>query len=156
MNNLKKMVLLFHTAIFCVGLLVLPVSAQSTHVEHEGLEITIEMDQEQYEEDDPITATITVKNSNASTVEIANLEQLIPEGYRLAENSKAGMQNIELRPAQTIVLEVTFVGDAEPDEAEAVTADFFDKLLYGETMGIPNLLIGVILVISFIIFMILT
>jgi len=151
---MKKIVIWVHLMLLCTGLLATPAAAASTYVEHDGLEITVEMDKEQYDAGEPITATITVKNTNAAAVTIANLEQLIPEGYHLAQNSKAGMRDIELRPHQTMVLEVTFVGEAA---AETVSAEsFFDKLLYGETLGIPNLLIAVILVIAFVIFMLLT
>lgn len=156
MYNLRKLVVFILTVVLCMGLIAFPAHAETTYVEHEGLEITVAMDKDQYEAGEPITATITVKNTNTDTVEIANLEQLIPEGYRLADDSKAGMQNIELRPNQTMVLEVTFVAEVEQTEAEVVTANFFDKLLNGETLGIPNLLIAVILVIAFIIFMLLT
>lgn len=151
---MKKIIIGLYLALLCTGLLAVPAAAASTYVEHDGLEITVEMDKEQYDAGEPITATITVKNTNAAAVTIANLEQLIPEGYHLAQNSKAGMQDIELRPNQTMVLEVTFAG--EPEEAKAATGGFFDKLLYGETLGIPNLLIAVILVIAFVIFMLLT
>ena len=151
MKRLKRITLWFLLTVACFNVLALPASA--SYMEHEGLEITIEMDKEVYDAGEPITATITVKNTNSGTSTISNLEQLIPEGYRL-KGSKAGVQNIELRPEQTTRLEVTFEGD--PDQAETTAEGFFDKLLNGETLGVPNLLWAVLLVIGFIIFMILT
>lgn len=154
MKILQRIVSLSLLAVLCLGALVLPAAAASTYMEHEGLEVTVEMDKEQYDTGEPITATITVTNTNAYTVTIANLEQLIPEGYKLADDSVAAMKNIELSPNRTMVLEVTFVGEAAAETA--VTEDFFAKLFYGETWGIPNLLIAVVLVIAFILFMLLT
>ena len=86
---------------------------------------------------------------------ITNLEQLIPEGYKLAEDSLASMKNINLAAGQSIVLEVTFVEAAA--ETEAVkNEDFFGKILYGESFGIPNILIALIAVIAIAVFMWLT
>lgn len=153
MKKLKRYVTLFFMAVYFSVFMCIPVHAERTVLKHDGLEIVIEMDQELYESGEPVTATITVRNTSTNTITIANLEQLIPEGYRL-KGSKAGVQNIELRPEQTTRLEVTFVG--EPDQAETTAEGFFDKLLNGETLGVPNLLWAVLLVIGFIIFMILT
>lgn len=154
MKILQRILSLSLLVVLCAGLLVLPAAAASTYMEHEGLEVTVKMDKEQYDTGEPITATITVTNTNAYTVTIANLEQLIPEGYALVKDSQAALKNIELSPNRTLVLEVTFEGEAEQEEGAA--EDFFSKLLYGETWGIPNLLIAVILVFAFVIFMLLT
>ena len=154
MKNLKRYLILLLTAIYLSIFMALPASAQRTVVKHEGLEVAIEMDKEQYEAGEPITASITVRNTSTDTITIANLEQLIPEGYRLSRNSKAGVQNIELRPEQTTTLKVTFEG--EPNQETAITEGFFDKVLYGETWGIPNLLLLVLAVIALVVFMLLT
>lgn len=141
----------------CFSLLALPAAA-SSYAEHQGLQISVEMDKEKYDPGEPITATITVTNAGSETVTILNLEQLIPEGYVLAENSEVAMQNVDMQPGQTIVLQVTFVGGepAESGDSEGGGSGFWNKLLYGETWGIPNLLLAVILVIAFVIFMLLT
>lgn len=152
MKSLKKITLWFLIMVTCVGMLVLPVSA--SYMEHEGLEITIEMDKEVYDAGEPITATITVKNTNSSSSTISNLEQLIPEGYRVAESSEASMQNITLQGGQSIVMNVTFVEET-PAEAET-TEDSLKKLIEGTTLGMPNLLWGAILVFAFVVFMLLT
>lgn len=139
--------------ILCTMLLALPASA--THMVHEGLDVTIVMDKEVYDNAEPITATITVKNTNNATVTITNLEQLIPDGYKLAEDSLASMKNINLAAGQSVVLEVTFVEAAS--ETEAVESeDFFEKLIYGESFGIPNILLALIAVVAIAVFMWLT
>lgn len=154
MKILKKLISLLLLALI-LGMLILPAAA-SSYSEHEGLQVTVEMDKEQYDVGEPMTATITVVNSNAYAVTIVNLEQLIPEGYVLSENSEVSMQNVEMQPGQTIVLQVTFEGEpVQPGEGEEYTS-FWDKLLYGETWGIPNILLAVVGLIAFGIFMLLT
>lgn len=150
----QRILSLFLLAVLCAGMLALPAAATTTYSEHEGLEVIVEMDKEHYDTGEPITATITVTNTNAYSVTIANLEQLIPEGYKLEKDSQAAMENIELTPNKTIVLEVTFVGEEE--EELSASDDFFDKLLNGYTWGIPNLLLAVVAVIAVVIFMLLT
>lgn len=137
-----------------VGISMCSVSAKaSAPQEYQGLQVTVNTDKETYEEGEAITATITVVNVDSQPVTVVNLEQLIPEGYVLAENSDVSTQNVEIRPGQTIELQVTFEGEPE-DTAEGDS--FWDKVLYGETMGIPNLILIVFGVIFFIVFMILT
>ena len=151
-KNLKRLTVWFLLAAACIGILVLPVSA--SYMEYEGLEITIEMDKEVYNAGEPITATITVKNTNSGTSTISNLEQLIPEGYRLAESSEASMKDVTLRGGQAIVMNVTFVAESQPETE--ITEDVLTKMIEGETWGLPNLLWGVILLTAFAIFMFLT
>ncbi|MBQ2861741.1 MAG: hypothetical protein IJE83_03020, partial [Oscillospiraceae bacterium] len=92
----KAAAVLMAAAIICA--LSVPVFA--SYMEHEGLEVSVEMDKESYEEGELITATITVKNTNAEAVIITNLEQLIPEGYELAKDSEAATENVELAPGE--------------------------------------------------------
>ena len=152
MKNSRKIIGFILLSVIYISVLVLPVSA--SFMEYEGLEITIEMDKEVYDAGEPMTATITVKNTNSGTSTISNLEQLIPEGYRLSESSEASMQNVTLRGGQAIVMNVTFV---EETPAEVETDDgFLTKLTEGATWGIPNLLWAVLALIAFVIFMLLT
>lgn len=142
-------------ALLCAGVLILPVAATTTKSEHDGVEVSIAMDKEVYEDGEPITATITVKNTKLEIVTIENLEQLIPEGYRLSETSEGSLKDIELAYGETAVLQVTFEKDTSEEGAEE-SEDFFDKLLTGETWGIPNLLIIMVLGIAVAVFMFLT
>ena len=145
---------LMSVVLLIVGIMMCPVSAKaSAPQEYQGLQVTVNTDKETYEEGEAITATITVVNVDSQPVTVVNLEQLIPEGYVLAENSDVSTQNVEIRPGQTIELQVTFEGEPE-DTAEGDS--FWDKVLYGETIGIPNLILIVFGVIFFIVFMILT
>ncbi len=141
--------------ILCMSYLILPAAATSNFMEHEGLEITVQMDKEQYEDYEPITATIVVENKSTEIVTIDNLEQLIPAGYVLSNNSQVSTENVELLPQEIVVLQVTYEQESG-DDAVAAQEDFFDKLLFGETWGLPNVLLIVLLAIAVTIFMILT
>lgn len=154
MKLLQKLISIAVLAML-MGMLALPAAA-SSYSEHQGLQVTVEMDKEQYDVGEAMTATITVVNTNSYAVTIVNLEQLIPEGYVLSENSEVSMQNVEMQPGQTIVLQVTFEGEpVQPGEGEEYTS-FWDKLLYGQTWGIPNILLAVLGLIAFGVFMLLT
>lgn len=139
--------------ILCTTVLVLPAAANTMVFESNEVEVTIEMDKEVYDVGEPITATLTIKNVTSDALTIRKAEGLVPEGYELSSESKEALTNLELRAGGTAVLKVVF--EAEPGEA-AQQEDIWHKLLYGETLGIPNLLIAVILVIAFAIFMFLT
>ena len=154
MNSFQKWMSVLLLVVFA-GLLAVPAAA-SEYAEYEGLQVMVNMDKEHYEEGEAITATITVVNTNSQPVTIVNLEQLIPEGYVLAENSEVATKDVQMQPGQTIELKVTFVGEpADPGEGEGPES-FWDKLFYGKTLGVPNLLWVVILVIAVIVFMLLT
>lgn len=154
MNSIKKWIAR-SLLLVCFILLAVPVAA-TAYAEQEGLKVMVQMDKEQYEEGEAITATITVVNTNVNPVTIVNLEQLIPEGYVLAEDSDVATKDVVLQPNQSVELKVTFVGDpAAPGKGESADT-FWDKLFYGETLGIPNIILVVILVVGVIIFMVLT
>ena len=131
-------------------------AAAAASMEYQDLQVMVKMDKEQYEEGEPITATITAVNTGSKPITIVNLEQLIPEGYVLAEDSRVSAKDVEMKPGQTIELRVTFVGDTGQTGENAETGTFWDKLFYGETLGIPNIILVVIMVIIIIVFMALT
>lgn len=139
----------------CVMMYAVPVAA-SANVEYQGLQVMIQMDKEQYEEGEPITATITAVNTNSQPITIVNLEQLIPEGYVLAEDSQVATKDVVVQPGNSVELRVTFVGEPAQPAENGESGSFWDKLFYGETFGIPNIILVVILVVGFIIFMALT
>ena len=156
MAHFRKITVLLLIALWA-GILAVPVAAT---VQYQGLEVSIAMDKETYEPGEPITATITVTNVGIDTVTIVNLEQLIPAGYKLSENSEVAMKDVEMHPGRILVLQVTFEGDPNApvtEEAELEgPAALVNTLLYGKTLGVPNMFIAVILVIAIGIFMFLT
>ena len=137
-----------------LSILMCPISAKASgYQEYQGLQVTVTTDKETYEEGEQITAIITVVNIDSKSITVVNLEQLIPEGYVLSEDSEVSTQNVEIQPGQSIELQVTFEG--EPTEGEE-GGTFWDKVFYGESFGIPNLILMVFGVILFIVYMALT
>lgn len=128
----------------------------SAAADDQGLKVMVMMDKEQYDLDEPITATIIVVNSNTQPVTIINLEQLIPEGYMLSENSQASTKDVVIQPGQSLELKVTYEGDPAQQQQIGGTGTFWDTIFYGETIGIPNIILLVILLIAVVIFMALT
>lgn len=137
--------------LFYLILLALPVAA-STVSEYEGVQVMVKMNQDYYTDGEQITATITVINTNPNSVTIANVEQLIPEGYVLSEGSNVSTQDVELKSGQSMELQVTFEGES----AEEGESTFWDELFYGSTLGVPNIFLIVILIIGIIAFFALT
>lgn len=152
MKNLRKWL-----AVICLTAFVLPVLALgvgATVMENEGLRVSVVMDKEHYAPGEAITATFTVENISGKTVTVNSLEQLIPEGYQLAEGSEAITEKVDLSPGETLTLSVTYAGD--PEAETAAEEDFFHKIIYGKTWGLPNLLLILIALAAFAIFMFLT
>ena len=154
MNRKKRLAAACILLVLCIPMLAL--STAATTLEQQGLQVTMETDKEHYEPGEPITATIMVQNISSSTVTIASLEQLIPQGYVLVENSQAVTENIDLDPNEGFTMQVTFVGEEAAAVEEAEDQDFLTKLVEGKTWGIPNLLLALIAVVAVIIFMVLT
>lgn len=154
MKALKRIISVL-LALLCAGVLMLPAAATATEPVSSGLDVSVVMDKELYEDDEPITATITIRNTQLDVVTVKSLEQLIPEGYRLSDSSQDSLQDIELAYNETAVLKVTFEKIA-PEGSQAQSEDYFDKILNGKFWGIPNILIIVVLGIAFAVFMFLT
>ena len=151
MKTLRK---IFAALVLLMCVLSMALPATATVSEHEGLEVRVDMDKESYEEGEAITATITVTNTNSYAVTIVNLEQLIPAGYVLSEGSEVSRENVVVNAGDILTLQVTYEG--EPAETEEGEAGFLDKLLYGTSLGLPNLMWALLLVIAFVIYMLLT
>lgn len=152
MRRIRRLLALFLSSVFICGLMAIPAMARVTHTD--GLEIKITMDKEEYNADEPITATIVVKNVRPIPVTVTNIEQLIPEGYALDENSRAALKDTTLKSNESVTLTVTLL--PESDFVEEEEEDFFTKLIEGETWGMSNLLLAVLAALAIIIFMILT
>lgn len=152
MNRIRRLLALLLISVFLCSLMVMPAMATITHAD--GLEIKISMDKEVYDAEESITATIVVKNLRPIPVTVTNIEQLIPEGYTLDENSRAALKDTTLKSNESVTLTVTL--SPEIDFVEEKEEDFFTKLIEGKTWGMPNLLLAFLAILAIIIFMILT
>ncbi|MBD5103517.1 MAG: hypothetical protein HDT47_01485 [Ruminococcaceae bacterium] len=80
----------------------------------DGIEATLTTDKEEYLSDEPITATLTVKNTSDTAIVNVSLESLIPEEYKLADDSVATKQIDVLNASESVTLIVTYVPKTPP------------------------------------------
>lgn len=153
MKNMKRLTALMLLGILSMGLWILPAAA--TTVEYDGLRITMTTDQEMYLPGEPITATLTVENTNSYPTTIVSLEQLIPEGYVLSAESKSALKNVTLGAKKTTTLEVTFEGDPDAPSTDPLV-NILETIVNGKTFGIPNLLLVVLGTLAVIVFFLMT
>lgn len=146
------------------GMLAMPARATTTTTTQDGLEVTVEMDKEMYEPDEPITATITLKNTKYKEVTIKNLEQLIPEGFVLAEESKVALKNKTLGAKASLKLVVTMQPETDTDEDSAdgtmkignFEPPSLTQVFFGETHGVSHFPFWCVMLVAVLIFMKLT
>lgn len=152
MKSISRILSLMVLLVMLAGLCI--VSAAEVTIEQNGLRITVETDKLQYEQDESISARITVKNIKEEKVIISNLEQLIPEGYKLDDRTQAGVKDIELFPGDEITLDVIL--DSEAQAAQEGDTDVIGNFLEGKTLGIPNIIVVIVVIALIVIFMLLT
>ena len=87
MKRMKEISAFLLVLLMSIGLMAVSVSAET--MSQDGLQITLTADKESYSQTDPVTATLTVKNTNNFAVTNVSLETMIPEGYKLDGNSEA-------------------------------------------------------------------
>lgn len=120
MRVIKKIPVFLLMTILCIALMAMPVLAASSS--QDGLEVTLTTDKESYSQSEKIVATLMVTNTNDFAASNVSLENVIPEGYALAEGSEATKQIESLGAGETVSLSVTFVpADSENSGAQSGT-----------------------------------
>lgn len=97
--------------LLCVGML--SVSAFAASTSQDGLKVTLSTDKEKYSQNEKIVTTLTVENTNDTAVSDVTLENLVPNGYKLADKSEATKQVQTLKAGETIALTVTYAPEKE-------------------------------------------
>ena len=111
----KKCGALFLTVLLCITMMAVPALAASDS--QDGFEVTLTTDKEEYSKGEEIAATLTVTNTNDTAVSNVSLENLIPDGYKLADGSEAAKQVESLGAGETVSMTVTYVAE-ESDAGE--------------------------------------
>lgn len=109
MKRMKKFSAFLLVLLMSIGLMAVSVSAET--MSQDGLQVTLTADKESYSQTDPVTATLTVKNTNDFTVTNVSLETMIPEGYKLDGNSEATAQIASLNAGESYELTITYIPD---------------------------------------------
>lgn len=107
MSVSKKVIPVLASLLLCFSSFSLPVYAET--IEQDGLSVSYTTDKEQYGSSDKINATLTVKNNNAGSVYKVELDETIPEGYKLADGSLKYKSISELKSGESQELKTVFV-----------------------------------------------
>lgn len=102
------------TMIFSVA--AINVSAATTT--QDDLEVSLTTDKEAYLEDEKITATLSVKNTNASDVTGVAMETIIPDGYKVTDGYKNNKQLDKLAPNETAELKIVYVAENSSEDSQ--------------------------------------
>lgn len=106
MRKMKKILTFFMTLVFCMGLFSSPVFAAES--QQDGLKVELVSEQSEYKSNEDISVTLSVTNTSDQTVSNVSLENLVPEGYKLASESQTNKTVNEIRPGETITLKSVF------------------------------------------------
>ena len=104
---MKRFSALFLSMLLCLGITTIPVFAASES--QDGLEVTLVTNKEAYTQEEEIMVNLSVKNTNDFAVTNLSLENTIPKGYKLAEDSVATKQIRSLEAGESTTLKVTYV-----------------------------------------------
>ena len=89
--RVKEKILTFSlTLISCICMMSTFVFAGPTS--QDGLEVTLTTDKSEYNVGEEVEATLTVKNTNNFAVNDITLENIMPKGYRLVNDSSVTKQ----------------------------------------------------------------
>jgi hypothetical protein len=106
-KKMKRFSAFFLSMLLCVGMTAIPIFAASES--QDGLEVILATNKEAYTQEEEIVAVLSVKNTNHYAITNLSLENIIPMGYKLAEDSMATKQIGSLATGETATLKVTYV-----------------------------------------------
>ena len=96
------------------------VGASAETVEQDGLSVSYTTDKEKYSDSDSISVTLDVKNNNAGSVYDVQLDELVPEGYKLADGSLSYKSIAELKSGESQKLDTIFIKNGGGDSDASV------------------------------------
>lgn len=121
MKILKKISIFFIMVVLCINIMQMPVLAASSS--QDGLEITLTTDKEKYEKGEKIESTLIVENTNDIAVNNISLENLVPDGYLLSEDSTAIKKVETLAAGEKVFLTVTYVDRDSENNGECSSSE---------------------------------
>lgn len=115
-KTMKRFSEILLSVLLCLSMMTIPAFAASES--QDGLEVTLVTDKEAYTQDEKIVAILSVKNTNDFAVNNLSLENVIPDGYKLAEDSVAVKQVESLKAGATVTLKVRYVAKTATETSE--------------------------------------
>ncbi len=115
MKKISTLLLALSLVLCTLFALTLNASAASTEVQN-GLEVTITTDKTDYNVNEDITVTVSVKNNNQTNAENLSIQTLLPEGLVLKSGNLV-VNNIDVQAQSTYTTTVVAVlpGQTEPE-----------------------------------------
>lgn len=111
MNFAKKLSIWFLSMFLFLGISGINVFAATQT--QDGLEVTLTTDKESYSKNDPITISLSVKNTNDFAVSNISLESIIPDGYKLSEDMTTTKEVSTLNAGESVELTATYVNNTK-------------------------------------------
>ena len=130
MKVVKKFTTFLLMLILCISLTAIPAFAES--LTQDGLEVTLITDKSEYSQSEQIVTTLTVKNTNDFAIKNVLLENAVPEGYKLAENSDLKKQVESLGTGETVSVKVTYISEYSDDSENQSSNGTNTSTLSGE------------------------
>lgn len=131
MKIAKKLAAVAVSTLMMFSIAVMNVFAASTT--QDGLEVSLTTDKEAYSKDEKITATLSVKNTNAKEVTDVAMEAVIPDGYEVADGTKNNKQLDKLAPNESAELKVVYVAkDSGEDNQDSEISQVSQESQNGE------------------------
>ncbi|HIU69604.1 MAG TPA: VWA domain-containing protein [Candidatus Scubalenecus merdavium] len=125
MRKIQKLFIVLFTLVLCFGISTIPAFAAS--VSQDGLEVTLVTDKTAYEQDEQITATLVVLNTNEQPVSNVSLKHLVPDGYELADGSTDTKEIESIAANDYVSFEVVYGADTDFAEVAAGNANDDEK-----------------------------
>ncbi len=120
MKRLEKITVVLLAVMMAVSLANLVFAETETH---DGVKITLSSDKKEYQEGETITAELTVTNTNEFDLTDVSLKHLVPDGYKLAENSSASKELDVLGAGQSVSLTVKYAAEKAAETTPPKTED---------------------------------
>ena len=128
MKRFKQFLTVFLAIVMCVTTVV-PVHA-ATPVTQDGITLTVTPDKTTYSQEETITATVKVENTNDFAVTDVSLEGITPEGYELKVGEGDSLTIGELAAGASKELAVSFVPKTTSGEEEDVVIYYKENFEY--------------------------
>ena len=109
MKAWKKLSVCLLPLVLWIGIMAMPVFAATTA--QDGLDVSLTTDKDSYSQGENIKATLSVTNTGDSTISSVSLENLVPEGYKLADGSETDKKVDSLAPGESVTLTTTLTAD---------------------------------------------
>lgn len=120
MKTAKKVVPFIAAMLVCFGAASVPVSAET--LEQDGLQVSLETNQDSYAANDPINVKLSVSNTNAYEVRDLTLESMQIANYVLAEGSASSRTVESLGAGESVSLEVSYIAAVTSTTTAATTS----------------------------------